>query len=156
MKIQTKILDSRLGTIWPMPSYTTMGSAGIDLRACVDHTLVLQPGEQKLVSVGFAIYIADPAWAAITLPRSGMGSKGLVLANTVGLIDSDYQGTLMITLWNRQIESRYANRSITIEPGDRVAQLVFIPVQQVDLQVVQEFDSESTRGGGGYGHTGKN
>lgn len=154
MKIQTKILDSRLGTLWPMPSYTTVGSAGIDLRACIDQPLVLSPGKQMLVSTGISIYIADPNWAAIVLPRSGMGSKGLVLANTIGLIDSDYQGVLQIVLWNRG--SNADGEYMLISPGDRVAQLVFIPVQQVDLQVVQEFDNESKRGGGGYGHTGKN
>ena len=148
-KIQLKILDERIGTTIPLPAHATEGSAGMDLRACIDHSITLQPGETELIPTGVAIHIEDPGLAATILPRSGLGHKhGIVLGNLVGLIDSDYQGQLFVSCWNR------GNDSFTIEPGDRIAQLVFVPVVQADFEVVDEFDA-SQRGEGGFGHSGK-
>lgn len=147
-KIQVKILDERVGELFELPAYATAGSAGMDLRACLDEPLSLAPGETKLLPTGLAIYIADPMLAATILPRSGLGHKhGIVLGNLVGLIDSDYQGELKISCWNR------GNDHFTIQPGDRIAQLVFVPVVQVEFDKVDEF-SETDRGEGGFGHTG--
>ena len=143
-------LDARLGDSLPLPAYGTSGSAGLDLRACLDAPLVLEPGQTELIGTGLAIHIADPALAAMILPRSGLGHKhGIVLGNLVGLIDSDYQGELMISCWNRS-QSRF-----TIEPGDRIAQLVLVPVVQAEFEWVESFE-ESDRGAGGFGHTGRN
>jgi len=146
-KLEVKILDERIRTM--LPHYATEGAAGLDLRACVDSPLVLSPGDSKLVSSGIAIHVGDPGYAAVVLPRSGLGAKnGIVLGNLVGLIDSDYQGPLMISLWNR------GQAPFTIQPLDRVAQLVVVPVAQVEFQVVEEF-AASARGAGGFGSTGK-
>lgn len=147
MKLDIQILDARLRE--QLPSYATPGSAGLDLRACLDQTLVLKPGDAAaLVPTGLAIHLADPHYAAIILPRSGLGHKqGLVLGNLVGLIDSDYQGQLMVSAWNR------GQQTITIEPLDRIAQLVIVPVMQVEFNIVDQF-TESSRGTGGYGSTG--
>lgn len=147
--IQTRILDARLGTEFPMPAYATDGSAGIDLRAMLDKPLTLEPGQTELLPTGMAIHIEDPALAAMILPRSGLGHKhGIVLGNLVGLIDSDYQGQLMVSCWNR------GNTTFRVEPGERIAQLVLVPVVQAKLNIVDSFD-ESDRGAGGFGHTGK-
>ena len=148
--IQVKILDSRMGSAnYPLPRYETSDSAGMDLRACLDQTLILQPNETKLISTGIAIYIGDPNLAAVILPRSGLGHKhGIVLGNLVGLIDADYQGPLMISCWNR------SQTPYTIESGDRIAQLVFLPIARVTLQIVDAFD-ETSRGVGGFGSSGK-
>lgn len=146
--IQLKVLDKRIGTEYLMPTYSTEGSAGIDLRALLDAPLQLAPGETKLIKTGLSIYIADPSIAATILPRSGMGHKhGIVLGNLVGLIDSDYQGELMISTWNR------GQDHFTIEPGDRIAQLVFLPVIQASFDVVENF-VETERETGGFGSTG--
>ena len=148
--VQLKILDARLGTTFPLPRYETADSAGLDLRACLDAPLVISPGETHLIPTGLSIYIGDPNLAAVILPRSGLGHKhGLVLGNLVGLIDADYQGPLMISCWNR------SQVAYTIEPGDRIAQLVFLPIARVSFHVVNEFD-ETSRGVGGFGHSGKN
>ncbi|HEY5635280.1 MAG TPA: dUTP diphosphatase [Burkholderiales bacterium] len=145
--LQVRILDEKIRNA--LPAYGTPGAAGLDLRACLDAALVLQPGESRLVPTGLAIHLADPATAAIILPRSGLGAKhGIVLGNLVGLIDSDYQGPLMVSLWNR------GQAAFTIEPMDRIAQLVVIPVLQVALQVVDTFEA-SDRGTGGFGSTGR-
>jgi dUTP pyrophosphatase len=145
-KLEVKILDERIRSL--LPRYATPGAAGLDLRACVDAPLVLQAGESRLVSSGMAIHVADPGYAAVVLPRSGLGAKnGIVLGNLVGLIDSDYQGPLTISVWNR------GQDSFTIQPLDRIAQLVVVPVVQVELQVVEEFEA-SARGSGGFGSTG--
>jgi dUTP pyrophosphatase len=147
--IEYKILDARIGTEFPLPAYATTGSAGMDLRACLDAAIVLNPGDTNLIPTGIAIHIGDPGLAAVILPRSGLGHKhGIVLGNLVGLIDSDYQGQLFISCWNR------GNDSFTINPGERIAQLVFVPVVQVALQQVEDFD-QSQRGEGGFGHSGK-
>lgn len=147
-QLQVRILDPRLGTIWPLPAYATAGSAGMDLRACVDQELVLAPGMTALIPSGMAIHLDDPQLAAILLPRSGLGHKqGLVLGNLVGLIDSDYQGEVKISCWNRGQEP------IRIEPGQRIAQLVVVPVLQVELNVVDAFDP-TDRAEGGIGHSG--
>lgn len=147
-KIQLKILDHRIGKTIALPAHATEGSAGMDLRACIDQPLVLKPGDTELIPTGIAIHIADPGLAATILPRSGLGHKhGIVLGNLVGLIDSDYQGQLFVSCWNR------GSNSFTIEVGDRIAQLVFVPVVQVDFDVVDEFDA-SDRGAGGFGHSG--
>ena len=147
-KIKLKILDSRIGDDFPLPSYATDGSAGVDLRACVDQTTSLLPGQTQLIPTGIAIHIDDSNLAAVILPRSGLGHKhGVVLGNLVGLIDSDYQGPLMVSAWNR------GQTEFTINPGDRIAQLVFVPVVQANFEVVHEFSS-SQRGEGGFGHTG--
>ena len=145
---QLKILDPRVGNEIPMPEHATDGSAGVDLRACLDETLVLEPGQTELVPTGMAIHIEDPGLAAMILPRSGLGHKhGIVLGNLVGLIDSDYQGQLFVSCWNRGSET------FALEPGTRLAQLVVVPVVQADFEVVEEF-SASERGEGGFGHTG--
>ncbi len=147
-KIQLKILDPRIGNEIPLPEHATSGSAGMDLRACIDNSIILKPGDTELIPTGMAIHIADPKLAATILPRSGLGHKhGIVLGNLVGLIDSDYQGQLFVSCWNR------GNTEFTIEVGDRIAQLVFLPVVQVDFEQVDEFDS-SERGAGGFGHSG--
>ncbi|KAF3982624.1 MAG: dUTP diphosphatase [Methylococcales symbiont of Hymedesmia sp. n. MRB-2018] len=148
-KIQLKILDPRLGNEIPLPKYATQGSAGLDLRACLQETVLLKPGTTLLIPTGLAIYIASPDTAAMLLPRSGLGHKhGIVLGNLVGLIDSDYQGQVFVSCWNR------GDTAFTIEIGERIAQMVFVPVLQVDFKQVTEFD-ESNRGEGGFGHTGK-
>lgn len=148
-KIRLKVLNSRLGNEIPLPSYATAGSAGMDLRACLDAPLELHPGATQLIPTGIAIHIADPQLAAIILPRSGLGHKhGVVLGNLVGLIDSDYQGELLISCWNRGQEH------FVIQPGERIAQLVIVPVVQAQFEIVSDFDN-STRGTGGFGHTGR-
>ena len=145
--IDVKILDPRMKE--QMPAYATSGSAGLDLRACIDQPLVLEPGATYLVPTGLAIHIGDPGYAAMILPRSGMGHKhGIVLGNLVGLIDSDYQGQLMVSVWNRSIAA------FTLNPMERLAQLVIVPVLQVGFNIVEEFD-QSARGAGGFGSTGK-
>lgn len=147
--IEYKILDPRIGTEFPLPTYATTGSAGMDMRACLDKAITLYPGDTCLIPTGLAIHIGDPNLAAVILPRSGLGHKhGVVLGNLVGLIDSDYQGQLMISCWNR------GQNSFTIEPGERIAQMVFVPVVQVELQRVAEFN-QSDRGEGGFGHSGR-
>lgn len=147
-KLAVKILDPRLGNDFPLPAYATDGSAGLDLRALLDEQLTLNPGETKLIPTGMAIHLADPHYAAVILPRSGLGHKhGIVLGNLVGLIDSDYQGQLFVSCWNR------GDTAFTIEVGDRIAQLVIVPVVQVDFDIVNDFD-ESQRGDGGFGSTG--
>ena len=147
--VQLRILDARLGRDFPLPDYATAGSAGVDLRACVDKTLTILPGQTVLVPTGMAIYVADPGLAAVILPRSGLGHKhGIVLGNLVGLIDSDYQGQLMVSCWNR------GSDAFELEPGARLAQMVFVPVVQVGFEVVDEFRA-SDRGAGGFGHTGR-
>lgn len=146
--IQLKVLDSRLGDSIDLPHYATDGSAGLDMRACIDETLSVQPGETHLVPTGLAIHIGDPSLAAVLLPRSGLGHKhGLVLGNLTGLIDSDYQGQVFISCWNR------GSKPYDIEPGERIAQMVFVPVEQVRFSVVEEFE-DSSRGSGGFGHSG--
>jgi dUTP pyrophosphatase len=146
--IQLKVLDDRVGASIPLPQYATDGSAGLDIRACIDHALAVAPGETVLVPTGIAIHIADNALAAVLLPRSGLGHKhGLVLGNLTGLIDSDYQGQIYISCWNR------SSNAYEIQPGERIAQMVFVPVEQVRFEVVQQF-GESERGGGGFGHSG--
>ena len=148
MQIDIKILDSRLND--NLPAYATPGSAGLDLRACLDAPLTLQPNAWQLVPTGMAIYLEDPGYAALILPRSGLGHKhGIVLGNLVGLIDSDYQGQLMVSAWNR------SSTAFTIEPMERIAQLVVVPVVQAQFRLVQEFPAASQRGEGGYGSTGK-
>ncbi len=147
-KIQLKILDPRIGNEFPLPEYATPGSAGLDLRACIDGPLTLEPGQTELVPTGIAIHIGDPSLAATILPRSGLGHKhGIVLGNLVGLIDSDYQGQLFVSTWNR------GNQAFTLQPGERLAQLVFLPVVQADFRIVDDFDA-SERGEGGFGHSG--
>ena len=146
--IQMKILDPRVGQDFPLPEHATDGSAGVDLRACLDADLVLEPGQTELIPTGIAIHIADPGLAAMILPRSGLGHKhGIVLGNLVGLIDSDYQGQLFVSCWNRGTEA------FVLEPGLRLAQLVIVPVVQANFNVVDDFDI-SQRGEGGFGHTG--
>lgn len=146
--LQARILDPRLGQQWPLPRYATEGSAGLDLRAMLEASLILEPGQTTLLPTGLAIHIADPGLAAMILPRSGLGHKhGIVLGNLVGLIDSDYQGELMVSCWNR------GQQAFTIEPGERIAQMVLVPVVQASLEIVSEFD-DSQRGAGGFGHTG--
>jgi dUTP pyrophosphatase len=147
LNIDLKILDPRLHNL--MPAYATAGSAGVDLRACIEHMLTLQPGESELISTGMAIHIADPGYAAMILPRSGLGHKhGIVLGNLVGLIDSDYQGQLLVSCWNR------SKVPFMLNPMERIAQLVIVPVSQARFNVVETFD-ESERGDGGFGSTGK-
>ena len=147
--IDLKVLDKRIGDTFDMPDYQTSGSAGIDLLACLDEPLMIQPGDTELIPSGIAVYIRDPSLAAVLLPRSGLGhKKGLVLGNLVGLIDSDYQGQVFISCWNRGKES------CVIEPGMRLAQMVFLPIQQVNFNLVESFE-ESDRGEGGFGHTGE-
>ena len=147
--IQLKVLDPRIGSEFPLPRYETQGAAGLDLRACIDAPATIAPGETLLVSSGIAIHIADPGLAAVVLPRSGLGHKhGIVLGNLVGLIDSDYQGPVGISVWNR------GDESFTVEPGDRVAQLVFLVVARAQLEVVEAF-AATERGEGGFGHSGR-
>lgn len=149
MKLQLKILDSRIGTTWPLPTHATHGSAGIDLRACLDAPVVLEPNSTLLVKTGMSIYIQDTGYAGLILPRSGLGHKhGIVLGNLVGLIDSDYQGELMVSVWNR------GTTAFTLEPGERMAQYVLVPIMQTSFDIVEEF-VESGRGAGGFGHTGR-
>ena len=147
--IQLKILDARIGDSIPLPAYATDGSAGLDLRVCINEPLQIGPQETVLLPTGLSIYIADPKLAAVILPRSGLGHKnGIVLGNLVGLIDSDYQGELKISCWNRGIEH------FTVNPGERIAQLVFVPVVQATFELVNEF-TESSRGEGGFGSSGR-
>ena len=146
--IQLKILDSRIGNEFDLPDYATDGSAGMDLRACIEQELVLAPGQTELIPTGLSIYVQDPSLAAVLLPRSGLGHKhGIVLGNLTGLIDSDYQGPLMVSLWNR------SDTEFKVQPGDRIAQMVFVPIVQAQFEIVEEF-AESSRAGGGFGHTG--
>jgi dUTP pyrophosphatase len=148
-KLQVKILDARIGRDYPLPHYATPGSAGLDLRACLDAPVTLAPGETHLVPTGIAIHLEDPGLAAVLLPRSGLGHKhGIVLGNLVGLIDSDYQGQVMVSCWNR------GHAPFTVEPGERIAQMVIVPVVQVEFEVVDEFDA-SHRGAGGFGSSGR-
>lgn len=148
--IQLKILDSRIGSEFPLPRYETSQAAGLDLRACLEQPLTIEPGQTHLLPTGLSIYIADPHIAAVILPRSGLGHKhGLVLGNLVGLIDADYQGPLMVSCWNRS-ETAY-----TITPGERIAQLVFLPIVRTHFHVVEDF-ATTERGAGGFGHSGKN
>ena len=147
--VQVKVLDPRIGKEIPLPEYATAGSAGMDLRACLDAPVTLQPGDTHLVPTGIAIHIGDPGLAAILLPRSGLGHKhGIVLGNLTGLIDSDYQGQLFVSMWNR------GKVAFTIEPGERIAQMIIVPVVQVQFEQVGEFE-ESRRGAGGFGHSGR-
>ncbi|XOV80089.1 MAG: dUTP diphosphatase [Aestuariibacter sp.] len=148
-KIDVKILDKRIGTDFPLPEYATPGSAGMDLRACLDAPLTVAPGETHLVPTGIAIHLADPSICATILPRSGLGhKKGIVLGNLVGLIDSDYQGELMVSVWNR------GQDSYQVQPGERIAQLMILPVIQAHFEIVDDF-SQSERGQGGFGSSGK-
>jgi dUTP pyrophosphatase len=147
--LKVRILDARIGREFPLPAYATDGSAGLDLRACTDAPLTLAPGRAELIPTGLAIHLADPSLAAVILPRSGLGHRhGIVLGNLVGLIDSDYQGQLMVSCWNRAAEP------YTVTPGERIAQLVVVPVVQVQLELVSDFVS-SARGAGGFGHSGR-
>jgi dUTP pyrophosphatase len=146
--LELKVLDARFGADWPLPAYATAASAGLDLRAALDATLVLEPGDTALVPSGLAIHLGDPNLCAVILPRSGLGHKhGIVLGNGTGLIDADYQGPLLVSVWNRGREA------FTMQPGDRIAQLVVLPIVRATLQVVDEFET-SARGSGGFGHTG--
>lgn len=148
-RLQIRVLDPRIGREYPLPQYATSGSAGVDLRACIDAPLELQPGDTQLIPSGIAIYLQDPAYAAIVLPRSGLGHKhGIVLGNLVGLIDSDYQGQIFVSCWNR------GQTTFTIQPGERIAQLVVVPVVQVEFDVVNEFVA-TERGAGGFGSSGR-
>jgi len=147
--IQLKILDKRLGSDIPLPDYATEGSAGMDLRACIDTPLTIEAGETHLIPTGISIYIEDPALCAMLLPRSGLGHKhGIVLGNLVGLIDSDYQGQLFVSCWNR------GNKPFTVESGERIAQMMIVPVVRAHFEIVDDF-TESLRGTGGFGHTGR-
>jgi len=147
--LKVRVLDPRVGRDFPLPQYATGGSAGLDLRACLDQPLALEPGRAELIPTGLAIYVEDPTLAAVILPRSGLGHKhGIVLGNLVGLIDSDYQGQLMVSCWNRGREP------YTVQPGERIAQLIVVPVVQVELEIVEDFTATS-RGGGGFGHSGR-
>jgi dUTP pyrophosphatase len=147
--IELKILDKRVGKEFPLPEYATDGSAGVDMRACLDEALILEPGMTELIPTGMAIHIGDPSLAAVLLPRSGLGHKhGVVLGNLVGLIDSDYQGQVFVSCWNR------GSDTFTIQPGERIAQMVLVPVVQARFEIVEEFDP-SLRGAGGFGHSGR-
>jgi len=147
--LQVRILDPRVGSEFPLPHYATPGSAGLDLRACLDSPLTLAPGQAQLIPTGISIHLDDPGLAAVLLPRSGLGHKhGIVLGNLVGLVDSDYQGQVMVSCWNR------GQSAFTIEPGERIAQMVVVPVVQVDFEIVEEFDL-SHRGDGGFGSSGR-
>jgi dUTP pyrophosphatase len=147
--IKLKILDERLGDEFPLPDYATVGSAGVDLRACVESPVTVKPGETTLIPTGMAIHIGDPSLAAVLLPRSGLGHKhGIVLGNLVGLIDSDYQGQVFVSCWNRGVEP------FVVQPGERIAQMVLVPVVQARFEVVADFE-ESDRGAGGFGHSGR-
>jgi len=153
LKTEVKILDSRIGSEIPLPTYATSGSAGMDLRACMDNSLTITPGQTVLIPTGISIYIQDPGLAATILPRSGLGHKhGIVLGNLVGLIDSDYQGPLMVSLWNR------GDQAFEINVGDRIAQLVIVPIVQTEFEIVENFTEgdpdKNKRGEGGFGHTG--
>lgn len=151
LNIQLKILDSRLGKEFPLPQYATEGSAGLDLRACVGKTLEIKANNVELIPAGFSLYIADKQLAAIIIPRSGLGHKhGIILGNSIGLIDSDYQGPIMISCWNRNIEP------FIIEPGERIAQLIIVPIIHAKFDIVTAFDNKSKRGEGGFGHSGRN
>lgn len=148
-KVQVKVLDRRVGNQFPLPRYVTEGAAGMDLHACLDEHLHIAPGETHLIPTGITIHMEDPGMAAVLLPRSGLGHKhGIVLGNLVGLIDSDYQGQVLVSVWNR------GNQPFTIEPGDRIAQMVFVPVIQVEFEVVDDFTA-SARGAGGFGSSGR-
>ncbi len=148
-RVRLKVLDPRLGGEWPLPDYATEGAAGMDLRACIDAPLTVRPGETVLIPTGFAMHIGDESLAAVILPRSGLGHRhGIVLGNLVGLIDSDYQGQVYVSCWNRSGES------FTIEPGERIAQMVFVPVVRAAFEVVERFE-ETARGAGGFGHSGR-
>ena len=148
-KIRLKIVDRRIGTAFELPGYTTPGAAGLDLRACIDAPLVVRPGATELIPTGIAVHIDDPGLAAVLLPRSGLGHKhGIVLGNLTGLIDSDYQGQIFVSCWNR------GGAAFEMSPGDRIAQMVFVPVARVKFEVVDDF-AQSERGGGGFGHTGR-
>ncbi len=148
-KIKLKILDPRIGNEFPLPHYATQGAAGMDLRACLESALEIHPGESHLIPTGLAIHIDDPSLAAVLLPRSGLGHKhGIVLGNLVGLIDSDYQGQVFVSCWNR------SSQPFRIEPGERIAQMVFVPVVQAAFEIVDDF-AESARGEGGFGHSGR-
>ncbi|MFQ5754863.1 MAG: dUTP diphosphatase [Acidiferrobacterales bacterium] len=148
-KVQLKILDTRIGKEFPLPRYATGGAAGVDIIACIDEHLRIDPGETHLVPTGLAIHISDPQLAAVLLPRSGLGHKhGIVLGNLIGLIDSDYQGQVFVSCWNR------GHENFVIEPGDRIAQMVFVPIVRAEFEIVEEF-SQSPRGDGGFGHTGR-
>ncbi|HCH33516.1 MAG TPA: dUTP diphosphatase [Oceanospirillaceae bacterium] len=148
-QLAVKILDPRLGQDMPLPTYATQGSAGMDLRACIDAPITLKPGQTELIPTGMAIHIEDPSLCAMLLPRSGLGHKhGVVLGNLVGLIDSDYQGQLMVSCWNR------GATTFVIEPAERIAQMILVPVVQADLTIVEDFDA-SIRGTGGFGHSGR-
>lgn len=147
-QVELKILDPRVGTEFPLPEYATTGSAGLDLRACLNEAITLKPGDTELLPTGIAIHMQDPGMAAVILPRSGLGHKhGIVLGNLVGLIDSDYQGQLFVSCWNR------GDTTFVVEPGERIAQLMFVPVIQAGFDIVDEFKS-SERGAGGFGSTG--
>lgn len=149
LNVEFKVLDQRLGTEFPLPNYATEGSAGLDLRAMIDEDLVIKAGETSFVKTGIAIYLKDPRYAAMILPRSGLGVKhGIVLGNLVGLIDADYQGELMVSLWNR------SDKDFTLTVGERMAQMVIVPVMQANFEQVEEFEA-SERGEGGFGHTGR-
>jgi dUTP pyrophosphatase len=148
-QLKVRVLDARIGSTWPLPAYATAGSAGLDLRAVIDAPIDLAPGATTLIPTGMAIHIDDPGYAAMILPRSGLGHKhGIVLGNLVGLIDSDYQGQLMVSCWNR------GQAAFTIQPGERIAQLIIVPVAQVELKVVDDF-AATDRGAGGFGHSGR-
>ena len=148
-QLQVKVLDPRIGDSIALPTYATDGSAGMDIRACIDAPLQVLPGETHLVPSGLAVYVADPGYAAVLLPRSGLGHKhGVVLGNLTGLIDSDYQGQLFVSIWNR------GGVAYTIEPGERIAQMVIVPVVQAQFELVTDFE-ESSRGAGGFGHSGR-
>jgi dUTP pyrophosphatase len=149
--VDVVVLDARIGTTFPLPAYATDGSAGLDLRACLDAPLEINPGETHLIRTGLAIHIADPAFAGLVLPRSGLGHKhGIVLGNLVGLIDSDYQGELMVSCWNR------GHQAFTVQPGERIAQYVLVPVVQAEFRLVESFEaSASARGAGGFGSSGR-
>lgn len=150
LPVQVKILDARIGNEFPLPRYETADAAGLDLRACLEQPLTIEPGQTHLIPTGISIYIGDPHVAAIILPRSGLGHKhGLVLGNLVGLIDADYQGPLMVSCWNR------GQAAYTITPGDRIAQLVFLPIIRTEFEIVDTFES-TERGSGGFGHSGNN
>lgn len=148
-KVEVRLLDARLGREFPLPGYATEGSAGMDLRACVDAPVEILPGQAQLIPTGIAIHIADPTLAAVLLPRSGLGHRhGIVLGNLIGLIDSDYQGEVMVSCWNR------GTRHFVVQVGERIAQMVFIPIVEVQLEVVDRF-APSARGDGGFGHSGR-
>lgn len=152
MKLQLKILDERIGKDerFPLPKHATSGSAAVDLRACIDEEMTILPAQTVLIGTGMAIYIANPSYAGLILPRSGLGHKhGIVLGNLVGLIDSDYQGEIMISVWNR------GDQPFSLAPAERLAQYMLVPVMSVDFDVVQEFHNQSDRGAGGFGHSGR-